>query len=868
MANYDGSVRINTQLNTSEFNTGISGMSASLKKLAGAVGAAFSIAALVKFGQECIELSSDLTEVDNVVSKSFGNMRGQMDALANESIRTLGMSRLTAYQTGSTFMSMGKAMMDDQQAAADMAIELTKLTGNMSSFYNQSQDLVSIALKSVYTGETETLKQYGIVMTEVNLKQFALQQGITKSYSAMTQAEKVQLRYNYVMAQTAFIGDDFLDTQDTWANQTRILSEQWKEFMTVLGNGLITVLTPVIHVLNSIVSALITFANTVGAVMSKVFGIKGQQMSVASTTEDTADAYEDAATAAEGYSAATDSASKSAKSAVASFDDVNVLQQNSGSSSSGGSSDSSAVDTTEIEAEESAIDQVSDALARAQQVWAEFTQGLNDGFNFASDFLGLDEQVENIKSNCARIKKALTEIFTDPAVNKSLDNFAYSIGDALGKMAASTLSVGLTIGENITGGLALYLEQNTERIRNFLVDIFDISADTATIMGNFSVAFAEIFSALGDENGQRLTASIIGIFTDAAMGLLEISAKIRRDITEVFFQPIIDNADGIKEVFDGLLDGLATLAEGFKEHIDNMADIFNAFYDEHLKPLFDAIAEGFSVLLGTFIEAWNNNIQPALNELLPLLAKLMTALDPLFSALTTVLGWLVNILKVLWTGICVPFLSYLITILGGALTLAIKGIAITVEGVLVVVKTAVTIVKAVIDTIDKMLDKFADGIKAGFKAVCYFAINVLNGIIGGIQFAINGVITMINVALSALNTLVSGIEGVLEHFGMSTGIPQLRLEKANLTKISYPALAAGGITTGRTLAEIGEAGREAVLPLENNTGWMNDLADMLVNAMGSRGSAEMTIDGQTFGQLIYPYITGETSRIGTNLATN
>ena len=867
---YDGTIRINTKLNTSDYESGVKSLGNSLKSLAKTIGVAFSIAQIAKFGKECIELSSSLTEVDNVVSKSFGNMRGEMDELANKAVKTLGMSRLTAYETGSTFMSMGKAMMDDQVAAKDMALELTKLTANMASFYNKEQDLVSIALKSVYTGETETLKQYGIVMTEVNLKQFALEQGITKSYSAMTQAEKVQLRYNYVMAQTAFIGDDFLDTQDSWANQTRILTEQWKEFMTVIGNGLVTVLTPVIKVLNNIVSSLITLANTVGAVMSKVFGIKGQQLSIAGANESAAESYEDAAESAGAYSDATDSASKSAKNAVAAFDDVNVLDTSSGSGSSGGGGGSSAaqVETEEVEAESSAVDELSDSLAKVQAIWTSFTTGLADGWAEADKILDLSAQVNNIKANCEAIKRELAGIWNAPEVQKAINNFAYSFGESLGKIAASTVSIGLTLGENLTGGLASYLGQNTERIKSYLVDMLDISAERATIFGNFSVAFAEIFSALGDENGQLLTSNLIGIFADAAMGTHEILAKMGRDVTEVLFQPIIDNAPGLKEVFNGLLGSLATLAGGFKEHVDNMADVWNAFYDEHLKPLFDALAENFSVLLGVFVEVWNNNIQPALDQLLPLIAELMTALDPLFSALTSVLGWVVDILGVLWKGVCVPFLSYLISILGGALMLAIKAVTVTIEGILIVVKSAVAVVKAVIDAIDVMLTKFAENIKAGFRAICYFVINVLNGIIGGIQFAINGVITMINVALSALNTLVSGIEKVLNYFGMSAGIPQLKLEKVSLKKIDYPALANGGITTGRTLAEIGEAGREAVLPLENNTGWMDDLAGRLAELIGGNNEAVMEIDGKRFGQLMYPYVRSESNRVGTSLATN
>ncbi|MBE5846243.1 MAG: hypothetical protein E7300_01025 [Lachnospiraceae bacterium] len=348
MVGYDGSIRIDTKVNSQGFNRGVAsmekgvkGLTASVGKLGAALGLVVGIAALVKIGKEAIELASDLTEVDNVVSKAFGNMRGEMDSLANTAIETLGMSRLTAYQTGSTFMSMGRSMLDSAEDAKVMALELTKLTGNMASFYNKSQDLVSLALKSVYTGETETLKQYGVVMTEVNLKQFAAEQGIKKQYSAMSQSEKVMLRYKYVMNQLAFIGDDFIDTQDSWANQTRILSERWKELLIVLGSGLTSIFSPVVKYLNDIISSLITAANTIQAVISQLFGVDMSGISLSGTADEydgIASGAEAAADATDDYGKAVEKAGKKAKGALASFDDIKTLQQGSGGSGSAGGS--------------------------------------------------------------------------------------------------------------------------------------------------------------------------------------------------------------------------------------------------------------------------------------------------------------------------------------------------------------------------------------------------------------------------------------------------------------------------------------------------------------------------------------------------
>lgn len=398
MSAYDGSIRINTKLNTKGFDSGISSIRATLGKFARVVGMAFSITALVKMGQEAIELASDIQEVDNVVSKSFGNMRSEMDVLADSAIKNLGMSRLTAYRTGSTFMAMGKSMLDSATDAKDMALALTKLTANMSSFYNISQDIASTALESIYTGETETLKQFGVVMTEVNLQQFAFEQGIQKKISAMTQAEKVMLRYKYVTEQLSFIGNDFIDTQDSWANQTRILKEQWKELLSVLGSGLITVLTPVVKTLNMVVSALINFANMVGQILSKLFGIKAQKFSMDGASDSfdgIADSADGAADATEKYGDAIEEAEKKAKEALLPFDDLNVLQQQT--SSSGGSSDSgsgggsgSGIVSEDIYPVENSLDIMDDRLSRLLQLLDPLRASLkklwDEGFSLLADF--------------------------------------------------------------------------------------------------------------------------------------------------------------------------------------------------------------------------------------------------------------------------------------------------------------------------------------------------------------------------------------------------------------------------------------------------------------------------------------------------
>lgn len=208
-------------------------------KAAIAAGTALAANKLKDLGSQAIETASDLREVQNVVDTSFGDLAYMMEDLADKAIEVYGISKLTAKQTGSTFMAMARGMDIVPQTAAEMSIALTELSADMASFYNTEQQVASTALNSVFTGETETLKKFGIVMTEANLNAFAMAQGIEKTVKQMSQAEKVQLRYNYVMSQTSLVQGDFAKTSGEWANRSRVLKEQITELSAMVGEELI-----------------------------------------------------------------------------------------------------------------------------------------------------------------------------------------------------------------------------------------------------------------------------------------------------------------------------------------------------------------------------------------------------------------------------------------------------------------------------------------------------------------------------------------------------------------------------------------------------------------------------------------------------
>lgn len=863
IAQYDGSIRINTKLNTDGFNSGIKSMMGSLGGITKLLGIALSTASLIKFGKEAIGLASDLAEVDNVVNKAFGNMRSEMDALADSAIKNLGMSRLMAYQTGSTFMSMGKSMIANSEDAKNMALSLTKLTANMASFFNVSQDLASIALKSIYTGETETLKQYGVVMTEVNLKQFAQEQGIRKSYAAMTQSEKVMLRYQYVMNQLSYIGDDFIDTQDSWANQTRILSEQWKELLTILGSGLITVLTPVVKGLNMIVSALINVGNTISNILSSVFGIQMQQMSAtAAAADDVAGGYADAADSMGDYADATKKAAKAAKGALAPFDDLNVLQKDTSSGSGSGSGGSSGMQIQPVDpsAQTSAIDQIQNKYKKFFDYINKLKDNFVKGFQSSWNKLDVSSQFENIRKSAESIKNTLADIFTDRFVLASVDNFVQTVATSLGSMAASVTSIGATIAENFVGGMAIFLENNSWDIKGYIQKMFDVSADITALATDGLEAFSNVFSVFGDENGQQITANLIQIFADAFMMITGNAAEFSRDVIDCIVTPFVENQDALKDALDGLLGVISDLTTTISDGVQHVTDKITELYDEHIHPFIENVKNGMSELIAKFLEFWNTYVQPILENLALMFEDTYeNHLKPVFDNIIEIIGIVIDILNYLWTDILQPIIEWIIENVLPVILPIIENLSQnikdSVDFILDLINFLLAGVKLVFAAIHVLLTKDTDkALRQAEKSVKDF----VNSVIQMFENMVNRVINGINSLISGFNSIGFDLPDFLGGGSWHPSIP-------TIPTVKLPRLANGGVTTGRTLAEIGEAGREAVLPLENNTGWMDDLASKLASKMPDYSGAKtvvLAVDGKEFARINLPYLQDEEIRLG------
>ena len=208
-------------------------------------------------GGAAIKMASDFEESMNKVDVSFGKSSNKVKEFAKTTLTQFGIAEGSALDMAALFGDMATSMGISQNAAANMSTSMVALAGDLASFKNIGIDQATTALAGVFTGETESLKRLGVVMTEVNLIQFAMEQGIQKNIKSMTQAEKVNLRYQYILAQTGNAQGDFQRTQEGAANQMRIFTEGLKELGADIGKILLPAFTNIVKYANSLVKKFI-----------------------------------------------------------------------------------------------------------------------------------------------------------------------------------------------------------------------------------------------------------------------------------------------------------------------------------------------------------------------------------------------------------------------------------------------------------------------------------------------------------------------------------------------------------------------------------------------------------------------------------
>ena len=612
-----GQIGLDLVVNQNQFKQQMAGIQGLAKKAGAALAAAFAVKKIIDFGAQCIELGSDLAEVQNVVDVTFPRMSKQVDDFAKNAITSFGLSETMAKRFTGTFGAMAKAFGFGEQAAYEMSTTLTGLAGDVASFYNISQDEAYTKLKSVFTGETETLKDLGIVMTQSALDSYALANGYGKVTAKMSEAEKVALRYKFVQDQLSLASGDFIRTADGWANQVRVLKLQFDSLKATIGQGLINVLTPVIQVINRIISKLMSLANAFKAFTEMVTGKKGGGGASAATAgmDAMAQSADKAGAAAGGAGGAAKKAAKDMKSVSTGIDELNIINPDtdSGGGGSGGGTDGgySADEFDMGELDTSAVDEMdikyAGLIEKANQLKNLFMAGFKVGFGDTS-------VLDSMKESIQRIKDSLTDIFTSPEVEQAANRFANILAINLGKVAGSAASIGASIADFLCGSIAKYLDQNKDFIKKKLVALFNTGSEFAKLAGSYAQAIGDIFAVLRLDSFQQIGADIMAVFGNTFLNVMELSASFITDITGLLFQPIIDNKDKIIEALSGLADFFASVIGLMADAVTYVGQKINDLYNGVISPVFGFITTVISDSVGLILDAFNAWLVPALQK--------------------------------------------------------------------------------------------------------------------------------------------------------------------------------------------------------------------------------------------------------------
>lgn len=830
----DGCLNFDTNINKEGFEKGLKSLSdmvgdikPKLKNLAMAVTAVFSVKKLVDFGRQSIETASDLAEVQNVVDTAFGESKQKMEDFADTAVKTYGISKLTAKQTGSNFMAMAAGMGLANDSASDMAMALTGLSADMASFYNVGQDVASTALKSIFTGETETLKQFGIVMTDANLQAYALSKGITKSTVDMSQAEKVQLRYNYVMSQTALAQGDFAKTSDSWANQTRILSEQWKEFGATIGTVLMNVLLPAVKAINSLLSQLIALAQGAAQALSEAFGFElsnsaDEAQSIVKSTSQAADNYSDIADNAQ-------QAQEAQEGSLASFDQMNKLNDESKSDSTGvsGAGEIMQPSGTSVEVD----------TGKADKKLSDFFKSVRTQFEKLADYLD----------------KNFKPIFAD--IWSGLERESIELAQILGGVFSDIMSL-------------------SEPLKAYFINDFTPLMQTAfSTLGKIGIGLFDSFNKVFSDIWNVAVFPILQNFLTVGLPLItDFNTQVWNTLGVLF--------DNIKEIFDTLWNGVAQpVLNALKTLWCDTWQSISDFWNEWGQPIFDGINEGITTTKNVFLNLWETVLKPVFDKLMDVADSVWTEhLKPLLDEFLDFVGTLITSVLSIYNKAIAPVVNWLVSILGpivsSVLGKIIKTVGNVISNIIDAVKNIISALKGVVLFIAGVFTgdwkKAWQGVKKIFKGVwdalvdiaktpINLIIGLINGLTGAVEDAINWIIDGINeLSFTTPDWLPGDLGGQTFGFDLSQiDIPEI------------PKLAQGAVIPPNSefLAVLGDQkrGTNIEAPLDTIT---QAVLQALVSYGGAGGNQKisvtipLTLNGRTITQIVIDDINDYIKRNG------
>lgn len=723
-----------------------------IKNIFGRVGKWIAALGLGKIIKDSIITAMDSIESDSMFDTVFGGLANEVRQWSEELQNSLGLNGYAIRENVATLYNMTKSMGLASSEALTLSKDMTLLAEDMASFYNLSSSEAFNKIRAGLTGETEPLKQLGILVDEATIKQYAYANGIAVVGTELSNTQKVMARYGAITQQASTASGDLARTLDSPANQLRILKNNLNLLMIELGRAFMPIVQVVLPILNSFVQGLTVAANTVARFINALFGTKSSGsagataksiQSVNSAIGGTSDAYKAAGSSAK-------KAAKEAKGFLAGFDEINKVKDTSDSDSGGGSSSggaSGSIDTPDFDfsEQEGALDQIYGKVE-------EFAEKIRGTFKIIADFIKQHKEI--------------------------------------------ILSV---VGGLIAGIVAFFVAGNWAAITGAIATVIGWIKLIPTALGLAGLALTTPAS---------LIAGAVAVVTTAFLYLWQTSDSFR--------QALIDG-------WNALVSALTPYFEAIKNALLLIGDILITVLKPILKVVWNFILTVVDNVVKVTMALWTNCIAPFVQFLGECLKKVIDGLKEIWEAWKPTIEKLGNILLAIWDTCLKPFINWL----GSVFIQAFKNVG--------------DYIKPILDSLKTMFDGLIDFIVGVFTGNWKKAFQGISDIFKGIFNGLEAIAKKpINAIIGAINTMIKGLNKIK----LPDWVPGLGGKGINIPTI--PKLAKGGIVDSATIAMVGEAGKEAVMPLENNTGWITDLAGKVASRMpqdnsNSDSSIEITL---------------------------
>lgn len=810
-------------------------MSAKLKKLGTAVVAAFSVAAVKKFGQQCIESAAEVNAANSQFEQTFGSMQSQAESAIATVSKNSGILKTRLQGVGTSIYAFAKTTGMDSADALNMMQEALQVTADSEAYYDRSLEDTAESLKSFLKGNFENDAALGLSCTETT-RNAAANKLYGKSFTELLESQKQLTLLEMVKDANKLSGaiGQASRESDGWENVTGNLKESWNQLLAVIGKPILQVATNIVQKLSSAITKLTEYAKGAINALSKLFNWGG---------DDTADSISAAASSAENLSSEAESSSESlenvadssekAKNSVAGFDKLNVITK-----SDSGGSDTSASSTS-----------ASSGTSVANTVVKDTNSGVSGAFKNLYEKSGFKGFVDNVqkginKVDWSAIGKNCESIFKNsvPIAQNYLtqvQKVGKSAFGAVGSFVGGVVQVSGKRLQTLTGGVAKWLDKDKNKINGFITTIGD---NFSKGYDNLSTFFEKGFDVIGQSvdrvrpQMEDAISNLLSGFTDFGGAVGTIFSEGFSLATESLVKWIDNDGATIGEFFDNIQLQMADVMNFVGGVFSDIGNFLLGWWDgEGGSEIFQNVCDMFLNIGTTLMNVYNDWIMPAWNFIVGVFQSAWTdCLKPIFEQLWTVFGKACDYIATIWNNWLLPFVNFISDTLGPVFNTVLRNIQSIFETVFRVIGDVVGgILKSFGGLIDFITGVFSGNWGKAWQGIHDFFKGIWDGIGAVFKFIVNAIIDGINSLWTGIYNFVSGvidaIGGIAGAIGSIIGQDWSFSMPENPPLI--PRLATGGLVKAPTLAVVGDnAGAnsgnpEVIAPL-------NKLQGMLDNSGG------------------------------------